>query len=225
MLFNGLRWGSHPLLTPDPNLAARLQIELGRPGQIHQLAPDYGAAARTLLDPSLLRAGRPQPQPPSPAEAEMIVRNAQARPSRQQGRYGVQRQGTPQNQPAENSAPRTIDGIVSARTYGVGMKSGVRISDLDPSMEPVIGAVVQATRNLGLPQPVITAGRDGRHSPNSLHYGGLALDFRGNNISIADGTRLEAEVRRLLGAGYDVGYETFRNAPARNHLHVEHDPR
>lgn len=128
--------------------------------------------------------------------------------------------------PAEPTAPAsgTIDGNAVARQNGVQVKSGsVRISELDARMGPVIAAVAQAARTLGLPTPVITSGNDSRHSDGSLHYANKALDFRGNNISTADGQRFEAEVKRILGSDYFVDFETFRNS-SNNHLHVEFDP-
>ncbi len=124
---------------------------------------------------------------------------------------------------APASAP--IDGNAVAARNGVQVKGpSVRISRLDASMEPVISAVAQAARRLNLPVPVITSGNDSRHMNGSLHYADRALDFRGNNISIAQGQALAAEVRRILGGGYDVAFETFANS-SNNHLHVEHDPR
>lgn len=128
--------------------------------------------------------------------------------------------------PDEPAAPAsgTIDGNAVARQNGVEVKSNsVRISELDARMGSVIAAVAQAARTLGLPTPVITSGNDSRHSNGSLHYANQALDFRGNNISIAQGQRFEAEVRRILGSDYFVDFETFNNS-SNNHLHVEFDP-
>jgi conjugal transfer mating pair stabilization protein TraG len=57
-----------------------------------------------------------------------------------------------------------------------------------------------------------------------LHPSGNALDFRGNNISVAQGEALADGTRRSLPPGYDVIFEQNRN-PAKNHLHVEYDPK
>ncbi|WP_176473006.1 LysM peptidoglycan-binding domain-containing protein [Sphingomonas lenta] len=117
-----------------------------------------------------------------------------------------------------------IDGDAVAAANGVEVKSSsVRIDRLHASMEPAIRAVADAARRLGLPTPVITSGNDSRHMNGSLHYADRALDFRGNNISVAQGRALEAEVRRVLGDRYDVAFETFANQ-SNNHLHVEFDP-
>jgi LysM repeat protein len=118
-----------------------------------------------------------------------------------------------------------FDGRQLAREVGVAVKSsGVDIGSLDPAMAPVIRAVAVAAERLGLPQPVITSGNDGRHSRGSLHYADRALDFRGNNITDAQGRALANEVRRMLGTGYDVIFETFPGNPANDHLHIEFDP-
>lgn len=135
-----------------------------------------------------------------------------------QGPAGVAREDT------ARTASSTIDGNAVARDNDVSVKSAsVRMGRLDASMGPVIVAVAQAARELGLPRPVITSANDSRHGNDSLHYENRALDFRGNNISIADGQRLEARVNAILGPGYDVIFETFVNS-SNNHLHVEHDP-
>ncbi|HKG84155.1 MAG TPA: hypothetical protein VKB16_13520 [Beijerinckiaceae bacterium] len=118
----------------------------------------------------------------------------------------------------------TIDGRALAALHGVGVKSdAVKISSLHPAMAPVIIAVAEAAKALGLPKPVITSGNDSSHKQGSLHFKNRALDFRANNISLAQGRTLAAEVAKIVGKDYDVLLETFANA-ANNHLHVEFDP-
>jgi LysM repeat protein len=125
---------------------------------------------------------------------------------------------------ATRPATGRINGNDVARANGVGVKSNsVRISNLDANMAPVIAAISTAARRLGLPNPVITSGNDSRHKDGSLHYADRALDFRGNNITVAQGERFAQEVRAILGNRYDVDFETFANA-SNNHLHVEYDP-
>lgn len=128
--------------------------------------------------------------------------------------------------PAARAVPNgPIDGRAVAEDNGVRVKSdAVRIGSLDPAMAVAIAAVAAAARDLGLPQPVITSGNDSRHRDGSLHYSGQALDFRGNNITIAQGRALRDAVQASLGSQFDVIFETFTNA-SNNHLHVEFDPR
>lgn len=121
----------------------------------------------------------------------------------------------------------TIDGREVAKLHGVGVKSNaVNISNLHPAMGPVIAAVAEVAKALGLPKPVITSGNDSGHKQGSLHFKNRALDFRGNNIKVAQGKTLAAKVAvsGLVGKDYDVIFETFAGNPANNHLHVEFDP-
>jgi len=121
----------------------------------------------------------------------------------------------------------TIDGREIAKQHGVGVKSAaVKISNLHPAMGPVIAAVAQEAKALGLPTPVITSGNDSGHKQGSLHFKNRALDFRGNNITVEQGRALAAKVAvsGLVGKDYDVLFETFAGNPANNHLHVEFDP-
>lgn len=118
----------------------------------------------------------------------------------------------------------TIDGNVVAAQHNVLVRdAGVKIGRLHPKMAPVIAAVAQAARNLALPQPVITSGNDSAHSPNSLHFKGRALDFRGRNITDSQGRALEAAVKAIVGGEYDVMFE-IKPDPNSDHLHVEFDP-
>ena len=119
---------------------------------------------------------------------------------------------------------RRTNGNAVAATNGVQVKSGgVRLGQLDSAMESVIRAVAEVAQGLRLPTPVITSGNDSRHGTKSLHYADRALDFRGNNISIAQGQALREGVRQRIGKDYDVVFETFSNS-SNNHLHVEYDP-
>lgn len=92
-------------------------------------------------------------------------------------------------------------------------------------MWPAFNTVTLAAKGLNLPAPVVTSGRDGQHMSGSRHYSGNALDFRGNNISIAQGRQMATMVGRRLGPDYDVVFETFPHDPSRNHLHTEYDPK
>lgn len=114
-----------------------------------------------------------------------------------------------------------VDGRRLAREEGVQIKPGARVAALDGRMQPVVGAVAAAADRLGLPTPVVTSGNDSHHKPHSRHYDNQAIDFRGNNISIADGKRLERDVQRQLGSGFRVEYEIFPKDPRNNHLHVQ----
>ena len=64
----------------------------------------------------------------------------------------------------------------------------------------------------------ITSGSDGRHSAQSLHYKGLALDFRTRNVPPTQLPKIEREIKQTLGPAYDVVYEG-------DHFHIEYDPK
>jgi conjugal transfer mating pair stabilization protein TraG len=119
----------------------------------------------------------------------------------------------------------TVDATPFARSQGVSIKSGTNIRNLDPAIVPVISAVLSGSRSLGLTAPTITSGRDRQHHIGSLHPRGDALDFRGNNITIAQGQALASVVRGRLGPDYDVVFETSHADPDNNHLHAEYDPK
>jgi hypothetical protein len=123
-------------------------------------------------------------------------------------------------------ASGTIDGNAEARRNGITVKAdSVKISRLNANLKPVFDAVSQAARELGLPKPVITSGNDSKHKNGSLHYRDRALDFRANNITLAQGAQFEARVKQLLGDKFFVDFEIFPKLPTNNHLHVEFDPK
>jgi hypothetical protein len=64
----------------------------------------------------------------------------------------------------------------------------------------------------------ITAGEDGKHKHNSLHYKGLALDFRTRHVPPGLRPALAEAVRLALGPQFDVVLHS-------THLHVEFDPK
>lgn len=125
--------------------------------------------------------------------------------------------------PAAHAAD-SVDGAAVAAANGVTVKPGSVVSNLHPSMAPVIVAVAQAARTLGLPAPVITSGNDSKHKAGSLHFRNRALDFRANNITDAQAASLEHAVAAIVGADYDVIFEKFPANPPNDHLHVEFDP-
>ncbi|WP_200909361.1 MULTISPECIES: LysM peptidoglycan-binding domain-containing protein [unclassified Sphingomonas] len=143
---------------------------------------------------------------------------------RRPGRFRVVLSETAEPDHRPPATANTIDGNAVAAANGVQVKNaGVRIGRLDPAMSLVIRAVAEIAVQQNLPTPVITSGNDSHHGRRSLHYADRALDFRGNNITVAQGRALQVAVRQRLGNDYDVLFETFPN-PANNHLRVEHDP-
>lgn len=116
-----------------------------------------------------------------------------------------------------------LGGVAAAA--GLGVKGGANLSSMDSSMAPALTAAAASAHALGLPQRVVTSARDSQHTRGSLHPEGKGLDLRGNDISVAQGRQWARDVRERLGPDYDVNFETFRDNPANNHLHIEHDPK
>jgi len=69
--------------------------------------------------------------------------------------------------------------------------------------------------------PTVTSGTDGEHGDDSLHYDGLALDFRTKDLSPRLKQQMIADVRDELGGSYDVVLEFAGSA--NEHLHIEYD--
>lgn len=71
-------------------------------------------------------------------------------------------------------------------------------------------------------EPTITSGNDGTHHPNSLHYVGLALDWRTKDLPSRTATPVVQRLIRLLqeelGVQFDVVLED-------DHIHTEFDPK
>jgi len=98
------------------------------------------------------------------------------------------------------------------------IKPGVRILGIQPPIATAMVIVDDAYKKYGA-ELVITSGTEGRHSPNSLHYCGLAFDARTKNLpSGVDRAGLLELIRTSLGPAFDVIDEG-------NHLHIELDPK
>ena len=97
------------------------------------------------------------------------------------------------------------------------LKDGVQIAGLRREMQPAIEAAQKAfaARNV---ECVITSALDGKHKSQSLHYLGLALDFRTRHVSEEARQEIALEIASELGGDFDVVLE-------RTHLHVEYQPK
>lgn len=93
-------------------------------------------------------------------------------------------------------------------------KSGVVVLGIDDrffgelweSVGNIISKIAKAT-------PTITAGKDGKHSTNSQHYLGLAVDVRIKDWK-CDVTTLARVIAMTLGSDYVVVQES-------DHLHIQ----
>jgi hypothetical protein len=98
------------------------------------------------------------------------------------------------------------------------LKGTVRLAGLQPPMVLALLVAHEAYANVGA-ELVVTSAADSRHRPGSLHYVGLAVDIRTNNLpSEAVAKALAKEIGENLGPEYDVLYEE-------DHIHVEYQPK
>jgi len=98
------------------------------------------------------------------------------------------------------------------------LKPGASLKGVQWQMFEAALVVECVWQTYGFHECVITSGNDGKHMDTSLHYKGLALDFRTWHIKPDSLVKMAADVRAKLGLDYDVVIET-------DHLHVEFDPK
>lgn len=104
----------------------------------------------------------------------------------------------------------------------LSLKPGVKLwhpnkSTIQPEALLAIAVAESVYRDHGL-DCVITSVCEGQHSANSLHYKGLAVDFRTRHIPSPGQKRQICDlIAEALGSDYDVLLEA-------THIHVEFDP-
>ena|SRR3990167_11277587 len=108
---------------------------------------------------------------------------------------------------------------------GITLKIGVTIT-VTPQIDRILRYAALCYQSVMGPDFIVTvtAGSDGHHGEQSLHYKNLAVDLRtGHSWSPPLMTPQEAkdirdELALRLGAGYDVVLEG-------DHIHAEYDPK
>lgn len=95
------------------------------------------------------------------------------------------------------------------------VKDGVQ-----PRLVRLVAAAINAASGLGLTSLTITAGIDGTHGGDSLHYALRAIDIRTHDQP--DKLALLAAIQHEAGPGHDC----FLEAPGTpdEHIHLEFDP-
>lgn len=97
----------------------------------------------------------------------------------------------------------------------------VNILGLKPSMFEVLGIIELCCQiaNGDNYQVTITSAKDGVHSPDSLHYVGLAVDIRTKDMSsVANSAKWINKFLNVNGKLFDVVIEI-------DHIHIEFDPK
>lgn len=131
---------------------------------------------------------------------------------------GGQRQNLPQKK--TYSGPTGVSNIRNIGGQPIQVsKPSIVTSNLHSTMVNIIDELHLTAAALGLPKPVITSGSEGKHSANSLHGSGKALDLRCREAIPCK--KWAMTLKTALGPGYDVMWEDW-NGP-NNHIHIEYD--
>lgn len=104
-------------------------------------------------------------------------------------------------------------------TGRVLLKPGVDLSNMAPAGIAILAALKQVATVLHV-ELTITAGRDGKHAPNSAHYKGEAVDVRSKDLSpqlqstVLDAVMLTLGTQRFYGVLEGKGTE-------HEHFHIQ----
>jgi hypothetical protein len=102
-------------------------------------------------------------------------------------------------------------------------KQGVKLAGVKPEIIIAIFRLDSLFKSLNIPL-IITSLTDGKHSVNSLHYKGLAVDLRTKHIQDVEVKKsLVNEIKSALGEEFDVVLENL--GKEQEHIHVEFDPK
>ena len=94
---------------------------------------------------------------------------------------------------------------------------------VQPRLINILVAVANAAQGLSVSEVVITAGIDGTHSQNSLHYALRALDVRSKNFPTNHAKEAFASTLRAeLGKDYQVLLEDLGGP--NEHFHIQFRP-
>ena len=102
----------------------------------------------------------------------------------------------------------------------VGLKHGLEMDRVDHRIYHAIAVVSSILDPYG--EPVVTSLRDGIHMNASLHYKGLAVDFRAHHMNAESQRIALGEIKAKLGKDYDV---ILHGEGQGIHFHIEYDPK
>jgi hypothetical protein len=94
------------------------------------------------------------------------------------------------------------------------LKEGVVLAGLDLRMRLVLVHAEQIWLDHAR-ELVVTSGLEGTHSAGSLHYYGLALDFRSRYFTLSNRASVVKKLQEALGPD-------FRVIAEKTHIHVEY---
>jgi len=97
-------------------------------------------------------------------------------------------------------------------------KPGVDLRGIQPEALAMVPVVVARFAEIGADYAMITSALDGKHSTQSLHYKGKALDWRIRHLKDGEAELVTKFIRLDLGQQFDVVLE-------KDHIHIEFDPK
>lgn len=110
--------------------------------------------------------------------------------------------------------------LLGGASVAYAVKTGAVPSDR-PEVVYMRGVLARIWANHGY-RLTITSGLDGEHRDDSLHYEGLAEDYRSRDVKREDLAILQREAQAALGPNYQFFLE-YLNGP-NEHFHGEFDP-
>ena len=101
------------------------------------------------------------------------------------------------------------------------IKKGVILAGLDIKMRPALIIADRIWKGYNQ-ELVVTSGLEGTHSARSLHYYGLALDFRTRYFSEQEAYKVREELENELEV-YEGAYNSYDVVREATHIHIECD--
>jgi hypothetical protein len=94
--------------------------------------------------------------------------------------------------------------------------STVSVDGLQAPMLHACAVVDDIYLEIARHEVTLTSAKDGKHSDESLHYRGLACDFRNRDVTQDEFILIHAQVKIKLPAPYQIVIE-------KTHMHIEYD--
>lgn len=108
----------------------------------------------------------------------------------------------------------------------VKLKRGVSLIGLAPQMAMVFPIICSVYDKYGAKECVVTSACDGKHSTNSLHYKGMALDLRIWEFSTQEKREeVVKDLRLALNGATSNSEGEFDIVLESDHIHLEFDPK